>query len=117
LALRQAGIAKVNPSHPTLLALIEAGATVAELVAIAPAAKGKQDPFAYLLSVAVGARQRAAEQAKTLHQGALPAAPEQPWRAEQRERTAAFAGRAAAKRQTTKPNPNEVIDGIARIVD
>lgn len=83
-ALRQAGIARTNPSHPTLLALLAAGATEAELVALAPKAKGKHDPFAYLLEAAVGMRQRAAEQAGSMVQGSLAPPDPMAWRADER---------------------------------
>lgn len=83
-ALRLAGIGRTNPSHPTLLALLAAGATEAELVALAPKAKGKHDPFAYLLEAAVGMRQRAAEQAGSMVQGSLTPANPTAWRADER---------------------------------
>lgn len=52
-ALRQAGIPG-NPSHPTLLELLDAGATLQHFVDAAPKAAGKRDPFAYLLGVVRG---------------------------------------------------------------
>lgn len=61
-----------NPSHPTLIALVEAGATPQEFLDAAPAAKGKSRPFEYLLSVVSGRRQEAANLAKGLHRGAMP---------------------------------------------
>ncbi len=72
LALKAAGIAG-NPSHPTLIALVDAGATPQEFVDAAPAANGKGKPFEYLLSVVAGRRQEAAALAKGLHKGAMPA--------------------------------------------
>lgn len=72
LALKAFGIT-ANPSHPLLLTLVQAGATPQEFVDAAPAADGKRDPFAYLLSVVQGRRQDAAEAAKGLHKGAMPA--------------------------------------------
>lgn len=71
LALKPFGI-RGNPSHPLLLALVQAGATPEEFVDAAPAAQGKGDPFAYLLSVVQGRRRDAAEAAKGLHKGAMP---------------------------------------------
>lgn len=53
LALRKAGIPG-NPSHPTLLELIAAGATAQHFADAAPKAAGKRDPFAYLLGVVRG---------------------------------------------------------------
>lgn len=73
-ALRNAGIADTNPSHPTLLALVEAGATAEEFsdAAVECRAKGKAT-FAYVLGVV---RRRREEAAKLmLHKGAMPTAP------------------------------------------
>lgn len=71
-ALRKAGMPAVNPSHPTLLALLEAGATEAEFLDAMPKSLGKRDAFEYLLGVVKGRRQDAAELAKTVHRGAMP---------------------------------------------
>jgi hypothetical protein len=68
-ALREAGIQRVNPAHPTLLALIAAGATLDELLGHVPIALGKGDPFSYLLDVAVKTRKRAAEDAAAMKTG------------------------------------------------
>lgn len=57
-AMREAGIQQVNPSHPTLLALIDAGATVEEFKNTAAAASKKN--FAYILGVVKGQRMDAA---------------------------------------------------------
>ena len=70
--LRQAGIADVNPGHPRLLALLEAGATDAEFIGFAPAALKAGQSFAYLLGAVEGERRRAAEGASLLHRGPLP---------------------------------------------
>lgn len=72
-ALKAAGIAAVNPSHPTLLALLEAGASIEEFVGAASKASRKRDPFPYLLSVVQGQREDAAKSADGLHRGAMPA--------------------------------------------
>ena len=70
--LRQAGIADVNPGHPRLLALLQAGATDAEFLGFAPAALKAGQPFAYLIGVVEGERIRAAENATLLHRGPIP---------------------------------------------
>jgi hypothetical protein len=70
-AIRSAGIQTTNPSHPTLLALIESGATVEEFGFAAREAvgKGKAD-FAYVIGMV---RKRREEASKlVLHQGRLP---------------------------------------------
>jgi hypothetical protein len=67
IALKSAGIAAVNPSHPTLQALVQAGATVGEFADAAKAATGKRDPFAYVLGVVEGRRAQALTVAKSLH--------------------------------------------------
>ena len=121
LALRAAGITSVNPSHPDLLALLDAGATEDELVAIVPSALGKGDPFAWLLVAAANRRRDAAQRAKGMHTGPLSPAPtptEPAWRTEQRAATTAFAGRYAAKPATAPAAPAaaEVIDATTRLV-
>lgn len=74
-ALKQAGLANVNPGHPRLLALIDAGATVGEFIALAPKAIAEGgEPFAYLLGAVEGERKRAARTAGQIHRGPLKAA-------------------------------------------
>ena len=60
MAMKTAGMAGVNPSHPKLTALLEAGITVPELVAAAADAVAKGKPFAYALASAEGRRRDAA---------------------------------------------------------
>lgn len=71
-AMRQAGIADVNPGHPRLLALLQAGATEAEFVGFAPAAIAKGSGFAWVLGAVEGERSRAASTSAALHRGPLP---------------------------------------------
>lgn len=71
-ALKQAGVQAVNPSNQTLLALLDAGATVDEFVSAATKAADKSRPFEYLLTVVQNERQRAKSIAGTLHQGVMP---------------------------------------------
>ena len=70
--LRRLGIADTNPGHPSLLALLEAGAQPSEFAAFADKAKGKSSPFAYLLRAVASERENAAQMAGKLHQGAMP---------------------------------------------
>lgn len=122
IAMVQAGLPSmdIQPANPLFLALVEAGATPEEFAAAARAAAGRRRPFQYALGVVQGERERAADAAKGLLRGPLPAAapaPEPEWRQERRERMSAFAGPAAAKR----PSSSTVIDlddidhGTARI--
>lgn len=74
LAMKAEGIADVNPGHPDLLMLLDAGATVEEFRGGAVAAAKKQKGFSYALAVVKGTRQDAAKTAQTLHTGPLPAA-------------------------------------------
>lgn len=71
--MRQAGLSGVNPGHPDLLALLEAGATEEEIAGAAQAAvdRGKAS-FAYCLAMLKRQRQEAAAMAPSLHRGALP---------------------------------------------
>lgn len=60
MAMKAVGMAGVNPSNPKLSALLDAGITVAELVAAAEDAVAKRKPFAYALASAEGRRRDAA---------------------------------------------------------
>lgn len=71
--LKQAGILDVNPSHPKLLALLGAGLTAEEIVAIGPEAKAKGKGFHWVLAAAEGRRRDAA------NVGKLPDAKSTPW--------------------------------------
>jgi hypothetical protein len=99
-ALRQIGIGNLNPGHPDLLALIEAGATEAEFVGAAQAAidRGKGS-FPYLLGTLKRQRVDAAQSSREMHRGPLPQAPprETNYARSQREKMAQFAPGVAAK--------------------
>jgi hypothetical protein len=71
LRMRAAGLQAASPSHPKLLALLEAGITDDELADAAKDAADKGKPFAYALATAEGRRRDAAATS------ALPAAPAQ----------------------------------------
>jgi uncharacterized protein YdaU (DUF1376 family) len=60
MAMRQAGMQAVNPASPKLRALLDAGITVAELVAATTDAVANGKPFAYALATAEGRRRDAA---------------------------------------------------------
>ena len=66
LAMRQAGMASVNPSHPTLLAMLQAGITPEELASAAAEAVSRNKPFAYALKTAEGRHRDAAGVAQNL---------------------------------------------------
>lgn len=100
--LRRLGIADTNPGHPSLLALLEAGAQPSEFAAFADKAKGKSSPFAYLLRAVASERESAAQMAGKLHQGAMPA-PAATTR-EQRQAATVRAWMGAA----LQPQPDEV---------
>ncbi len=74
LALKRAGISKVNPGHPRLLSLLSAGAEVSEFVGFAQRAleSASGDPFPYILAAVEKERVRAKATAGTLHHGRLP---------------------------------------------
>ncbi len=67
-AMRIAGLADVNPSHPMLLRLLDAGVTDDELRLAAAEASAKHKPFTYALATVEGRRKDAARA------GAVPAA-------------------------------------------
>ena len=111
IALREAGVAAVNAQHPTLLALLEAGAEPAEFVSAAELAMGRTDPFAYLLGVVKGRRADAARVAQEVRHGPMPTA-ETPRQRAARERMEQIAPTAAAKRPGA--HTAEVIDVATR---
>jgi len=98
IALKAEGVNPVNPAHPMLRTLVDAGATVAEFVAAAPKSTGKGDRFAYVLGVVEGERKRAAATAGQLHQGAMPAAQA----TTPGESTEAYMARMAAEREAER---------------
>lgn len=55
-AMKAKGLQGVNPSHPKLKALLDAGITVDELAGAAEDAVAKKKPFAYALATAEGRR-------------------------------------------------------------
>lgn len=59
-AMKAAGMASVSPSSPDLIALLDAGITLAELVDATKYAVDKQKPFSYALKTAEGRRRDAA---------------------------------------------------------
>lgn len=116
-ALRRAGVAGVNPAHPGLQQLLEAGADEAEFVAAAEKAADKRDPFAYVLGVVEGQRRHAKAMAEGVHHGPLPST-ESPREREARKRVEAavpsLAPRPVAAEGTTPPSSMEVVDVPAR---
>lgn len=73
-AMKTAGIADPNPGHATLLALLEAGADLAEFASAAADAVDREKGFAYALGIVANRRKEAAAMAASgMHQGALPA--------------------------------------------
>lgn len=70
--LREAGIARANPTSQRLIALVEAGATAEEFLAFAPKALDMSDPFAYVLGCVEGERKRAKRNGAEIHRGRLP---------------------------------------------
>jgi hypothetical protein len=68
IAMKSVGMQSVSPSHPTLIALLEAGITLPELEQAARDAVAKGKTFAYALATAEGRRRDAAKV------GALPTA-------------------------------------------
>jgi hypothetical protein len=59
-AMKATGMQSVSPADPRLIALLDAGMTIAELVAAAADAVERRKPFAYALKVAESRRHEAA---------------------------------------------------------
>lgn len=115
IAMKVAGLPEVNPSHPTLIALLDAGITLPELAEAAREAAKKKKSFAYALATAAGRRRDAAippmPQAR-----ASPQRPSEPaWRTEQRERMRQLAPGVVA--QPTRPTFPNIIDVEATDAD
>lgn len=103
-AMKVLGIADVNPGHPDLLMLLEAGATAAEFEGAARTAVAKHRGFAYAMGVIKGTRKAAAEALKTLHTGPLPAAQTQ-----NRQEALEAANFAAAQRFAQQGDTHEAV--------
>ena len=119
--LKAMGIGNVNPGNLRLDTLLKAGAQPEEFVAAAPKALSANDPFAYLLGIVEGERIRAADMAKRVHQGPMPAAPPPAGSfAERRDRqltVAAVLTGVQPPKPAPKPiHPDEVIDGQTRLL-
>jgi len=109
--MRQQGLADGNPSNPTLLALIAAGATEDEFVAAAKMAVAEQKGFAYAIGIVTGERKRAAALAQQIHRGALPAA-ETAYQRSMRERMQEAAPESARKDPTHPAHAVEFFNAI-----
>ena len=72
LELKKVGIIDLNPAHPKLLMLIEAGATIDEFMHAARTAKDKQKGFKYVLGIVEGQRTEAAQAKGKVLQGKIP---------------------------------------------
>ena len=79
LALKAAGLSRVNPSSPDLAALLESGVTIDELVLTASESHGKGSPFAWTLATVKKRREEALKPSRST--------PEPAWRTEQKNRT------------------------------
>lgn len=69
-AMRQAGMADASPSHPDLMALVDAGVTLTEFADAAAEAVRRRKGFGYALATVRGRRE------DTARKGPVPAAPE-----------------------------------------
>lgn len=114
-AMRAAGLADANPSHPRLGALLKAGITFDELVSAAQSAVASGKGFAYALATAEGRRRDAAT--APLPPPAPRAAPAEPeWRREQRERMAQAAPYAVAQPKAAARAPTPFDDEVTDVL-
>lgn len=103
-AMRDVGLGGVSPSHPKLIALLDAGISVDELRDAAKDAADRGKPFAYALATAEGRRRDSAT-------ATLPnarASPETAFQKATRERAEQFSP-GIARRDPTKTNEFEVL--------
>ncbi len=104
MAMRRHGISDGNPGHPNLLALIEAGATLAEFENAAITSVAKKKGFAYAIGMLLKQRAEALERVKTLQKGPL-LTDETPYQKSMRQRFEVATGR-----QNSAQNGSETID-------
>lgn len=117
-AMKSLGIADVNPGHPDLLALIDAGATDAEFAGAAATARGKSKGFAYALGALKRQRLEAAATSQAMHKGPLPGPLRPQTAAERRAATMdGLTGRDRNKEPAHGPASADVIDIEARRVE
>lgn len=109
--LKTAGIADVNPGHPRLLALCEAGAQAAEFLGFVPTAidKAPGRGFAYVLGAVEGERKRAAQTAGSLHRGPMPGKQDCGETAYQRSMRERMAEAAPGLQRTAPGQPKPVV--------
>lgn len=109
--LKTAGIADVNPGHPRLLALCEAGAQPAEFLGFVPTAidKAPGRGFAYVLGAVEGERKRAAQTAGSLHRGPMPGKQDSGETAYQRSMRERMAEAAPGLQRTAPGQPKPVV--------
>jgi hypothetical protein len=106
--MKAAGMASVSPSSPDLIALLEAGITLAELVDATKYAVEKQKPFSYALKTAEGRRRDAAR--ITTLPAAVAATGETAYQRTQRERMQQWAPGVAARSPADANTTATVID-------
>lgn len=105
--LRRAGISAVNPSHPRLLTLIEAGCTEDEFADVAAEAGGKG--FAWILATVEGRRRDAAAAGPVVGTGGV--------KPRQSGRQAAISNYAAEAAMARGEPPNEHAAGVSPAID
>lgn len=103
-AMKSHGITDVNPSHPVLRTLIEAGATDGEFTEAARLAASESKGFAYAIGIVSGGRKRAALLAEQIHRGSMPKT-ETAYQRSMRERVEQAAPGVAAKAPNDINNP------------
>lgn len=124
VAMRREGLSGVNPGHPDLLALLQAGASEAEFIGAARESVARNKGFAYAMGMLKRQRQDAAQAAQGMATGAMPppgqgtgnTGPE--WARQRDAAVAAYAGPFAAKpaQQSLQHPTEEVVDVSARRV-
>lgn len=112
LRMKQAGLtAGISPSHPKLLALLEAGITDDELADAAADAVAKGKPFAYALATAEG-RRRDAKTTPLPARGTRTTA----FAEHMRDRADQLGGGLVTAKRTTEPETIDVQATAARVV-
>lgn len=114
VAMKAAGLASVNPSHPELLALIDKGADIGLFASVAQECVGKGKGFAYVLATVRGRMADAAALADAALALPQQAATETAYQRSMRERYEEATGTGPARRASSA---NDITDIATKVLE
>ena len=117
--MRKAGCSRTNPGNPQLLALLDAGASIAEFIgAASDAVRDRRDePFAYALKALTNQRIRAADDSKRMHRGELQPDKSLTVPSDASKRTAAYLAEQSEQTARATPPPAALAEVRQRIAE